>query len=729
MSFGIFSAGIKRSVVRCLSTVAAAIFFAALGSSPMLAAQPLTWTGRYSEIWDLTEKNWVNSLGEEVAFTNNAHAVFDDTAESFTVRFTNNAVKASTVIFDTDSTYTLTNSATMQYLMSATAIRKRGEGQLVMFPGKSILLHTVAEGFFVDEGTAVFGGQKSFEYLKKNPEMVFSAGENATLHLAMRNIFDNNLFNSIPTPIVISNGTFKASDVNGHIAIGPLTLDNASFDYSGLRGYDPTLGAMTFSGKITFKGNEPYQILQEGFLQDKYPKYKKFNLWSDPKTEFCVEDITGDSAEDVIFGAHLSDHCKQTAYTDKEDPSKNRELVMAPGGLIKTGAGTLALTNGNNSFSGDIEVREGVLQAGPNLATKIHAADLVKTAYDHWLGCLTNENRKITVYSGASLYFPNRNLFGAQGAITNLCAGVNVELVFDGGVFTNFNDQGFLLPNVTFSNGGHIAPGYGPGNYGRFMVKERFSVKGNVPFVWNLSAAALLPNATDRISREALSLNGYPENVFDIEDVTGDVEIDATFGVPFIIGYGYFRADTDAGNHFLDDWKFGFRKTGAGTMRITAPKINTSSDKNPNSLLACRSFNGDAKVEEGELRVDGDLSLSGTVCVSAGACLSGTGLVNNVSIASGGFLRVPNGQADCLRIGGMLSAKSGMKVECVLAEGADIKSVRAKVLSVSGDVDGLDSLISAPVVVDGEVEPNIALRLDNGILRMRYMYGTTVVIR
>jgi hypothetical protein len=70
-----------------------------------------------------------------------------------------------------------------------------------------------------------------------------------------------------------------------------------------------------------------------------------------------------------------------------------------------------------------------------------------------------------------------------------------------------------------------------------------------------------------------------------------------------------------------------------------------------------------------------------------------------------------------------------MKVECVLAEGADIKSVRAKVLSVSGDVDGLDSLISAPVVVDGEVEPNIALRLDNGILRMRYMYGTTVVIR
>jgi len=23
-----------------------------------------TWTGKYSEIWDLTEKNWTNSIGE-----------------------------------------------------------------------------------------------------------------------------------------------------------------------------------------------------------------------------------------------------------------------------------------------------------------------------------------------------------------------------------------------------------------------------------------------------------------------------------------------------------------------------------------------------------------------------------------------------------------------------------------------------------------------------------------
>lgn len=687
----------------------------------------LTWTGKYSEIWDLTEKNWTNSDGQEVAWVNNSDALFNDGAESFTVRFTNNAVRANCVVFNTSGAFVITNSASKQYLYSADSIRKLGTGTLNVNPASSTLINEISAGIFVDEGSAVFTGQSLFLKIKEKPDVAFFAGTNATLHFAMRNIFGTDNFNPVIAPIVIKNGTFKASDANGHLAIGPLTLDNAEFDYSGLSGYNDKLGVMTFSGRVSFKGDSPYHILQTGFGTDSRTTAKKFCLWSDPKSEFCVDDITGDNAEDVVIGAMLADHCKQTAYTNKEDPSKNRELVMAPGGLIKTGPGTLSLTNQLNTFSGDIEVREGTLQAGPNW--QLNASTLADTeakATDHWLGCLTNENRKIIVKKGALLYFPNRNCFGTQGGITNLMPGVKVTFVFDGGVFTNFDGQGFILPNVEFSNGGSIAPGYGPANYGRFMVKEFFTVKGSIPFEWNLSNAAR--NNVNSMSQEALTLNGYPENVFDIADVTNDSTADATFGVPFIIGYGYFRTDTAWGDHKLEDWKFGFRKTGAGTMRIAAPKMSIKNADVP-SKLASRSFNGDSKVEEGELCVDGDISLSDTVQVYAGAYLSGTGLVNNVSIAQGGGLRVRDGQKDALRIGGKLSVADGLRIEVLLADGADMRDVRAKVLAVTGEIEGAESLVSASVFVDGVSVPNIKLRLDDGALSLRYMRGTTVVIR
>ena len=193
-----------------------------------------------------------------------------------------------------------------------------------------------------------------------------------------------------------------------------------------------------------------------------------------------------------------------------------------------------------------------------------------------------------------------------------------------------------------------------------------------------------------------------------------------------MIGYGFFRPEN--GNNLLSDWKFGFKKTGAGTMRITAQKVRYDSSGTA-SGFSSRSFNGDPKVLEGTLQVDGDISLSDTVLVSAGAYLAGTGLVNNVSIAQGGGLRVRDGQADVLRIGGDLSVEGGLKIDVLLADGADVRDVKAKVLTVSGEIEGAESLVSASVFVDGVSVPNIKLRLDDGALSLRYMRGTTVVFR
>ena len=678
-------------------------------------ADTLTWTGKYSEIWDLTEKNWTNSVGEEVAWVNNNDAVFDDTALSFTVRFTNNAVRAGNVLFATEKVYTVTNNATGQHLFFATLIKKAGSGSLLFHPATHILLNQLGVGFFCEGGEAEFSlpnSLRTFSYVSTN---VFSA-ENSTIRFSNRNMFSSDVTKPLTMPVTVKNGSFVVSDPNGHLMIGPLTLDNSTFDFSGLRGYNG-YGIMTLSGKLTFKGTTPYELLQESFLQvNENKNIRHLSLWSDPKTEFCVDDITGDPAEDVTVGTKLSEHCTVS--------SKNQTPLYAPGGLLKTGTGTLALTNTQNVFSGDIEVREGTLQVGPNW--QLNANIMSGTPANHWLGCLTNENRRLIVKNGALLYFPNRNCFGTQGSITNLCKDINVTLVFDGGVFTNHSGQGFILPNIEFSNGGAVAPGSGPSNYGRFMVKEKIAVRGTVPFFWNLSSQNISASAK---SQEALTLNGYPENEFEIENVTGNSEVDATFGVPFIIGYGFFRVS--GGNHLLDDWKFGFRKTGEGTMRITAPKL--SCDCNDNDVtasgLACRSFNGDPKILEGTLQVDGNLSLSDTVRVSEGAYLSGTGLVNNVSIAQGGGLRVRDGQKDALRIGGNLSVADGIKIDVLLADGADVRDVRAKVLTVTGEIEGVESLVSASVFVDGVSVPNIRLRLEGKELSLRYMRGTAVVIR
>lgn len=122
-------------------------------------------------------------------------------------------------------------------------------------------------------------------------------------------------------------------------------------------------------------------------------------------------------------------------------------------------------------------------------------------------------------------------------------------------------------------------------------------------------------------------------------------------------------------------------------------------------------------------------SLSDTVRVSEGAYLSVAGLVNNVSIAQGGGLRIRDGQTDTLRIGGDLSVADGIKIDVLLAADADVRDAKAKILTVSGEIEGAKLLVSASVFVDGVSVPNIRLRLDGKELSLRYMRGTTVVFR
>lgn len=680
----------------------------------------LTWTGRYSQKWNTTEYNWIDGQGNEALFTAGADVLFDDTAAETTV-FVDATLTAGTVVVSNTAakTYVITNTVKTSALTQIAAFRKKGEGKLVFSAGSGATVRDFGAGLFVEKGEACFDGPNQLQYFTDKPAGVLFAGTNATLRFGSRNMFNTSLTDPVTTPISIVHGSLVVEDkpdVNGHLKIGPVSFDNGTFDYSGLKGYSQYLGVMTWSGKLAFTGDAPYEILQSGMSGLGNSNTKLVHLWSGSGTEFEVADITGDGAEDLTLGVLLVDQCLNSKADEK-----------SPGCIVKTGAGTLAVTNAGNRFSGDIEVREGVLQVGPNW--QLNGSNMTKTPADcltHWIGGLTNANRKIVVKTGASLYFPNRNCFGTQSGITNLMEDVNLTLVFDGGTFTNYDGQGFLLPNVTFANGGSIAPGKGAANYGRFMVKERFRVTGTAPFEWQPSDDA--KSSASKMGYEALSLNGEPENVFEIDDVTGDAEADATFGVPFIIGFGYFRTDTAFGNHLLNDWQFGFTKTGQGTMRIAAAKYQNKISSTPSGFQS-RGYNGDSKINEGTLQVDGDISLSDTVRIAAGAFLAGTGIVNNVSIAAGGGLRVPFRQTQQLRIQGDLSVGESPEVDVIVPDGQSVRDVKANILSVAGTVTGGENFAGAVVKVDGVPVPNARVEFSGGVLRVRYCRGTSVYLR
>ena len=488
----------------------------------------------------------------------------------------------------------------------------------------------------------------------------------------------------------VDHGTLvlDSKGTKSHIAFGDLLLDNATLDYSNWTPHDQ-LGLFTFHGRVVFRGGNPY-VLPASASQAN----DKVLLGHFPApTEFWVDELTGDASPDVEIG-HL--------LHEQRDMTKK---FWAPGSFVKTGPGTLLLSNDYSTYSGNVEVREGVLLVGRDLssasipqsggnANHSPLGSFAAAAYGN--GPAYGNGRTVTVRPGAELHIYNRNMFGTQQGITN--ASLVGTLIVDGGLLRTGKDQGFILPNLTFRNGGRLAWGTGASGYGRFMVTERFRVDGDKPFEWMLTDASV--NAA---AAQGLSLNGYPENVFEIEDVTGDAAADATFGVPFIVGYGFFRKDTAAGKHRLSDWKFGFTKRGAGTMRYTAARYEKKSTGLPGGYEWC-GYNGDTKVEEGTLEMDGDISASDTVRVKAGAYLGGYGTVNNVTLADGAGLRVREMQAGRLTVKGRLVLEGRVNIDIVSPAGRMRKGWKfdGQMLDVEGEIVGAENLANAVFTRNGE---------------------------
>jgi len=481
-------------------------------------------------------------------------------------------------------------------------------------------------------------------------------GTNATLTFAERNTLGIAEGDTPVVAVTVDHGTLAITN-SGHTTFGALTLDSAAFSYKD--GYDATRGILRLGGKLTLKGDAPYV-----FDSPAGSTYGYINLSASPLTEINVADITGDPAPDASFRLPLKDFA-----------SSNSPTYAA--GFIKTGAGTLYLTNAASTFSGDIEVREGALVAD--------------TAGWGSLGNV-NPDRRILVSTNGVLQLRQRNTMGGAAATNSLRAEVVVDhgvlLLGDVNVPKGVNTVGSL----TLLDGTLNYTNMYNDPYGFLKVARVFRLKGTAPYVFDGSTQVGCH----------MIMNAYPLTTFEVDDITADAEPDATFHFPFK-------------NHPSSTAACGLVKTGEGTMRVTAAS----------------TYIGATLVSNGVLRVDGSLAASSGVTVLDGGWLGGTGTVSHVAVEAGGGFQAIQGQAKPLTVTGTLTLEGGGSVYIRNLGGVPGTQIQVVLATVSGTVSGLENAEDWTVEVEG-VEPSVNYRLrvvDSRLVAGYAPKGTMISVR
>ncbi|MBR1587108.1 MAG: hypothetical protein IJ658_02165, partial [Kiritimatiellae bacterium] len=485
--------------------------------------------------------------------------------------------------------------------------RKAGKGTMLYAPSKyvdnrELTATAIFDGdIHVDEGTLDIGEQEAVSPAFDRTIYVHS---NATLRISRRNALndENGVAGDIKTKLVVQGGTLSLSDATSqmaHVSLGSLTLDDATFDYSGLGGFSGgNLGLMTFKA-LALKGSSAYVFdPANGYPGRMY--WSHVHLWDEPLTVIDVADITGDAEADFVMRHRLTDRCTHAAIAAEPWGT------FVSGGFVKTGPGTMCVDTNTCAFTGDVEVRQGTLRLGLD-GTK--NGDPGNTAVRWSLLGDMGTNRTVTVWTNATLDVAQRNAFGNINVYTN--DEVKATFAVRGGTLRLCPGYAVRLPPVWFDDGELDCGGTGSA-FGHGMFAGTVKLTGTQPYDWQ-------PSAGGRY--QWLCLNGLPQTAFDVADITGDAAADFTLGLPLAIPHNALSGST-----VLNGWKFGFVKTGAGTMRYAAPgsAVYGSVD---------HAFNGDVAVSNGTLVVDGGMERSGVIRVSAGAYLGGTGTVKGGTLA------------------------------------------------------------------------------------------------
>jgi len=294
--------------------------------------------------------------------------------------------------------------------------------------------------------------------------------------------------------------------------------------------------------------------------------------------------------------------------------------VSGPGGLTKSGLGTLKLT-GAVAFDGKINIYTGVLDfassANITLTNAITGFGTFRqsgTGTNSILAATNNINTfgGAVVVDGGTLQQAQGSTFQARGLVYAASYTINsggTMLVardsINGGATFNLNGgtmkttSGYQTLGPVFLNGGTIVTGPGSGSpYQAFALNGDVAVTGAVPSV--ILAGAGSNNGIHLTFNQS---SDGSMRVFRVEDVTGSAAEDLTV-----------KANLVDSSH--QNKRAGLIKTGAGTF-VLADGTNT--------------YGGATVVSNGTLLVSGGISNSAVTVVSGAAFGTATTTVSRVA--------------------------------------------------------------------------------------------------
>ena len=483
----------------------------------------------------------------------------------------------------------------------------------------------------------------------------------ATLNLAKSDHFGQFYNNQTGVCIHVRGGTLK-QDAGRSNAFGPLVLEDATLLYgAGSRDSGGRLWPTFRFSDVTFKGKSAYSFPS---VADACFVFGSTNGMCDLRVEKIVSGGVYSGAPDVTISTAVKD-CTHIYGVNGYGPQATT--------FRKTGTGVLKLDNVGNSFTGDVEIAEGVVtlkKYGTNYG------------FDPTNGPLGNlmANRTVTVCGSGELYYAENDQLGQA------CANYGFSMVVSNGTVRFKSGTINALPTVKFYDANLIyGNGYGSNangetaNWGLWIFRYPVTFDGtkvlSLPSNGDKCIMSLgySSDFSEEVSGSLTNCHGRTE--FRVENMTSDPCVDVDIGMD-VQSMPYWSSNNNKARPNFR-YRCGLKKTGPGTLRLggkfTCPKST--------------------KIEEGALVFDGTLAEQNSgwglsaMEVKSGAYLGGTGTVHDVTIEEGGGFTSVLGQTGALEIGGAVTLPSSGDVRINIVCTNDMQSLvsyKVPVVQASG---------------------------------------------